>query len=412
MEYGLIGEVLKHSFSKEIHSRLFDYDYELCEVKKDELDGFLKRRNFKAINVTIPYKQAVIPYLYDIDSAAEKIGAVNTVVNKDGRLYGYNTDFSGLKAMLVKNRMCLENKKVLILGSGGTSKTAFAVAENMGAKEIYLVSRFEKEGFITYGDAYENHFDADGIINTTPCGMFPKTGVSAVDIKNFKNLSFVCDVIYNPLCSKLVTDAKKFGINACGGLYMLVSQAAFAAEKFTGQTVAESKITEIFSEVKSEKENIVLIGMPGCGKTTVGKILSKKTGKKFVDTDKIIEEKAGVTISKFFKTHSEEDFRDLESAVTADISKEQGLIIATGGGAVLREENVDLLKENGRLCFIDRPLDKLIATDDRPLSSNRADLEKRYRERYGIYVSRADIKVDGSINPNSVAELILKEFSN
>lgn len=412
MEYGLIGEVLKHSFSKEIHSKLSSYDYELCEVKKNELDGFLKSRSFKAINVTIPYKEAVIPYLYSIDSAAEKIGAVNTVVNKNGRLYGYNTDFFGLKSLLIKNNMCLKNKKVLILGSGGTSKTALAVAKNMGAGEILLVSRTAREGFITYADAYLKHTDADGIINTTPCGMFPKTGISAIDLKAFKSLSFVCDVIYNPLSSKLIIDAKRLGINACGGLYMLVAQAAYAAEKFTGKAIPEEKQEEIFRSIKREKENIVLIGMPGCGKTTVGKILADMTGKSFVDTDKIIEEKIGVAISEFFKNHSEAEFRSLESEIVEEASKRQGLIIATGGGAVLREENALLLKENGNLYFIDRPLESLPATKNRPLSSNRAELEKRYRERYGIYKNRADFTINASGNPTEVAKLILKEFLN
>lgn len=410
MEYGCIGEVLKHSFSAEIHSKLFGYKYELCEIKKSEIDNFLKQRNFKAVNVTIPYKQTVMPYLYSVDDIAKKTGAVNTIVNNNGKLYGYNTDYSGLRALILKNNIDLKNKKVLIAGSGGTSKTAAAVARSLEAKEIYRLSRNDAAHCISYENALKYHSDTDVIINTTPCGMFPKIGSTALDIKNFSNLCAVVDVVYNPLRSKLVTDAEKRGITAVGGLYMLVAQAAFAAEKFTGKSVDPLKIDNIYTEILKSKENIVLIGMPGCGKTTIGNLTAKELKREFVDTDDLITKTVGMPIAEYFKNFGEWGFRKLESDVIKQISARQSLVIATGGGAVLNSKNIDLLRENGRVYFIDRPLDDLVISPDRPLSSNRADLEKRFLERYDTYVSSADKTINNTDCAAQVAGKIIKEF--
>lgn len=415
MEYGCIGKKLTHSFSKIIHNRLADYDYELCEIPEDSLADFMTKADFKAINVTIPYKQAVIPFLYSISDTAKKIGAVNTIVNKNGKLYGYNTDFSGMRAMIIRQGVSLKGKKVLILGSGGTSKTAAAVAENLGADEVYRVSRSGSDGAITYDEAYLKHSDAQAIINTTPCGMYPNIGVSAIDTERFKSLSSVTDAVYNPLSSALVVSAREKGINAVGGLYMLVAQAAFAAEKFIDISVTAEKTEEIYRDILREKKNIVLIGMPGCGKTTIGKLIADELDKEFVDTDSEIIKQINMPISDYFGKYGEESFRKIESEVIKRISAEQSSVIATGGGAVLNPDNIRLLKENGTVVFIDRPLEKLVTTSDRPLSSNREMLMKRYNERYQIYCLSADIKIDAvdelNLNVKAIKEVFLDENS-
>ncbi len=417
MEYGCIGEKLGHSFSKIIHNKLYRADYELKEISPENLQTFMEKKSFKAINVTIPYKQAVIPFLDEISETAKEIGAVNTVVNKNGCLYGFNTDFEGLKALILKNEIDLKNKKVLILGSGGTSKTAFAVAKNLKAKEILRVSRNETEGLITYSEAYKNHTDAEIIINTTPVGMYPNIGNSAIDIDRLPNLQGVIDVVYNPLNSDLVIKAKSKGIKAVGGLYMLIAQGVFAAERFLEKEFPKTEIDRIYKEIFTSKRNIVLIGMPSSGKTTLGKALAKELNFDFVDTDDLITKKEKMEITEIFAQKGEEEFRKIESEVIKEISSLQGSVIATGGGAVLNSRNTELLKENGVLIFLDRNIENLITTDSRPLSSNKADLQKRYNERYNIYRQSADfiINADGDIkqNLNLLKEVInIENFSN
>ncbi|MGN0451941.1 MAG: shikimate kinase [Acutalibacteraceae bacterium] len=413
MEYGCIGERLSHSFSKIIHSKIADYNYELKEIEAQDLDSFMKAADFKAINVTIPYKQAVIPYLYEISDTARKIGAVNTIVNKDGKLYGYNTDYEGMRALIKRQGADLKNKKVLVLGSGGTSKTAAAVAESLGASEVLRVSRNGNDCAVTYDYALAHHTDAGAIINTTPCGMYPNIGKTAVDISLFPDLESVTDAVYNPLSSALVTKAKEMGINAVGGLYMLVAQAVFASEKFTGSSIPKSVTDSVYKEILLDKKNIVLIGMPGCGKTTIGKAVAKETEKEFIDTDDEIVKKTGMSIPEIFQKYGERKFREIESEVIKEVAALQSSVIATGGGAVLNPENVSLLKENGVIVFINRPLEDLVTTDDRPLSSNRELLIKRYNERHGIYKSsaQAEIKAVKDLNTNiaAVKEAFLNE---
>ncbi len=391
MTYGCIGEHLSHSFSKEIHNKIETYDYTIREVPKDELDAFMTAKEFTAINVTIPYKQDVIPYLYKISDTARAIGAVNTIVNRDGRLYGYNTDFFGMKSCITRAGISLTGKKVLILGTGGTSRTAKAVAEAMGAGEIIVVSRTEKPGVITYEQAYRDHRDAGVILNTTPVGMYPNPGTAPVDIGCFPCLSGVFDAIYNPLSSRLVMDAAAKGIPAVGGLYMLVAQAVFAAEKFTGKTHGDTIIDDIYREIFISKQNIVLTGMPASGKTTVGRLLAEMTGRTFVDTDAEIVKKYGMEIPEIFAQFGEEGFRDRESDVIAEVGKNSALVIATGGGAILRDANVDALRQNGKIYFLDRPLDRLLPTADRPTANSADAIRKRYEERYGRYCSTADV---------------------
>jgi shikimate dehydrogenase len=413
MQYGLIGEHLPHSFSKIIHEDIGLYEYELHEVAKEDIDSFMKQKDFKAINVTIPYKQTVIPYLDEISERAEAIGAVNTIVNRDGKLFGDNTDFGGMLSLIDKMGLDLSGKKVLILGTGGTSKTAFAVADSLEAKEIYKVSRSAKEGSISYEEMYEKHADADIIINTTPCGMFPDTYKRPVDLERFSNIEGVVDAIYNPLSSMLVQQAKELGAKAQGGLYMLVAQAVLAAEIFTDQLLDEELIDKIYGKLLAQKRNIVLTGLPSSGKTTAGKRLAEITGRRFIDSDDVIIEREGVPISEIFSKRGEKAFRDIESEVIAELSKENGVIIATGGGAVLRKENVEALKTNGLIVFLDRDPDTLIPTDDRPLFDEKEKMKKLYKDRYPIYTATADIhfKADcGYEEAGDAVYALLKEF--
>ena len=410
MKYGCIGKHLTHSFSKEIHTSLADYEYELKEIPKDRFNEFMAEGDFKAINVTIPYKEAVIPYLYFIDDTAKEIGAVSTIVNKDGRLYGYNTDFYGMKLLIEHAGIELNDKKVAVLGTGGTSKTANAVAKKLLAREILTVSRTKKPSTITYEELYENHSDIDVVINTTPSGMFPENFSFPLDIERFPKLSGVIDAVYNPLRTKLVSNAKNQGIKAEGGLYMLVSQGVLASEIFLEKKYEEGKIDEIFCRLKRQKENIVLIGMPSSGKSTIGGEIAKRLGRDFYDTDELVEEKTGMKIPNLIELSGEENFRDTECEVVKEVSKKTGVVIATGGGVILREENVNALRQNGKIYFLDRPLEKLVPTEERPLTSNMEALAKKYNERYDIYVKSSDVKIDASGDINTVSDSITGDF--
>ena len=410
-KFGLIGKKLGHSFSAEIHKAFGGYDYSLIELSEYELKSFFSAREFSGVNVTIPYKEAVIPLLDEISDSAKAIGSVNTVVNKNGRLIGYNTDFGGMNALIKKMGLDLSGKKIAILGSGGTSKTAYALAKELKAREIYVVSRRKADGFITYDELYSDHKDVEILINATPCGMFPNIGESPLDISHLDNLCGVIDAIYNPLSSKLVLQAKEKGINAEGGLFMLVAQAALAVELFKGEPVSAESILDIYKSIYSKKENIVLIGMPASGKTTIGKIIAENLCKEFYDTDELIARKYGKSIPEIFSEIGESGFRKLESEAIKEIAAKQGCVIATGGGAVLCKNNIDTLKQNGRVVFIDRSLDSLIPTSDRPLSANREALEKRYKERYDIYCQSADIHISCGDDALENATNILKEMS-
>ncbi|MCQ2506341.1 MAG: shikimate dehydrogenase [Lachnospiraceae bacterium] len=409
MEYGLIGEKLGHSYSKQIHASIADYNFEIKEIAREDIDAFMKAKDFKAINVTIPYKETVIPYLDEIEETALRIGAVNTVINDKGRLLGYNTDFYGMVTLIKANGIELKGKKVLILGTGGTCKTSFCVAESLGASSIYKVSRSGKDESLTYEEVLSKHTDADIIINTTPCGMFPNVDSTPIDLKLFNKLSGVIDAIYHPLRSNLVLEAEKLNIPTCGGLLMLAAQAVKGCEKFLNTSFDESVAIKAYKNVLFEMRNIVLIGMPSAGKTTVGKVLAKRTGKVFVDTDDVIKEKIGSTIKEFFDTKGEEAFRDIETEVIKELSNKPNLIIATGGGAVLREENVRALKRDGLIYMLDRSIDKLTPTSDRPLLQNREMLESLFAKRYRIYINTADVIIDANGTIDEVANAILND---
>ncbi len=408
MEYGLIGEHLPHSFSKIIHEKLAHYQYDMLELAPDEVDSFMRKKDFKGINVTIPYKERVIPYLDEISDRARRIGAVNTIINRDGRLCGHNTDYFGIRELLRLNGTDPAGRKVLILGSGGTSKTARAVAEDQGASIICRVSRTGKDGAITYEEMYEKHTDAEVIINTTPCGMYPDIDACPVDLDKFRSLRGVIDVVYNPLRTVLVLEAQKRGIPATGGLYMLVIQAIYAAEIFTGRQFDRETADLVYQEVLNSKRSIVLTGMSMSGKTTLGSLLSGKLGRRVVDTDQMVIKKEQRQITDIFAKDGEPYFRDVESEMVRSLATENGLIIATGGGVVLREENVDALKKNGHIVFLDRPLEQILPTDDRPLANTRDKVTALFTKRYPTYRATCDGFVPNDMTPEEGAERILR----
>lgn len=409
VDYGLIGETLGHSYSPEIHAQLGDYSYKLLPMDKKELDVFLKNREFKGVNITIPYKEFVIDYLDEISSEASSIGAVNTVVNLDGKLYGTNTDYYGMKALINRIGINLNGSKVLILGTGGTSKTAATVVKNGGAKEFTKVSRTDKFNAITYSKALEQK-DTDIIINTTPVGMFPELMTeSPIILDCFSHLKGVVDVVYNPLRTELVLTAQEKNIPSAGGLYMLVMQAIYSAELFMDKSIDKNIAYEIYHQLRAKLENIVLIGMPSSGKTTLGKAIARQSNREFIDTDELIYRKIGKRHDEIIVEEGESAFRKIESEIISTLRSKTGAVIATGGGSILNRNNQRSLLANGRCYFLDRPLEDLSPTEDRPLTSTQEDLEKRYRERLPIYNKLAYKKIAIDSEPEVLAKRILKE---
>jgi shikimate dehydrogenase len=390
MKYGLIGEKIGHSFSPQIHGTLASYEYILRPVPRNELDEFIKNRDFCGLNVTIPYKKAVMPFCDYLDPDAAGIGSVNTLVVKDGRLCGYNTDLQGFIYMATRSGISFEGKKIIILGTGGTAMTAQAASKKLGAGEIVLISRTGENNYSNLS----RHADADVLVNTTPVGMYPNCGKSPVDLSLFPKLSGVLDVIYNPLKTALLLEAERRGLPRSGGLPMLVVQAKASAELFTGKKIPDTKIEEVVAALRRQMSNVVLIGMPGSGKSTLGKALAQELGKKFVDTDEEIATRAGMSIPEIFARHGEGHFRQLESEVISDLGKETGYVIATGGGCVLRDENYLPLRQNGIVLYITRPIKELPA-DGRPLSQS-GSLEEMFRVRRPRYELFADAVVDNS----------------
>ncbi len=410
MKCGLIGRKLGHSYSCQIHHAIADYSYDLWELEPEQLAPFLQKGDFAGVNVTIPYKQQVIPYLDDLSDTARAIGAVNTIVNRSGRLYGDNTDLAGMIALIRRLGLELHGKKVLILGTGGTSKTARAAAQQLGAAEVYRLSRSGREDAVTYEEARRLHGDAAVLINTTPCGMYPAVEDCPLDPADFPRLEGVVDAVYNPLRTNLVLAARERGIPAQGGLYMLAAQAVYAGALFRGCQAAQADIDLAYRTVLRQVENIVLIGMPSAGKTTVGQLLARRTGKKFTDTDTLAEQRIGMTIADYFRTSGEEAFRAREQETVAEVSAVGGQIIATGGGAILRRENLTALRRNGLLVFLDRPIEQLTATVDRPLASDREALRRRYEERYALYRAAADVYIKNDGSPEEAADQIERQW--
>ncbi len=407
IEYGLIGEKLSHSYSQLIHDRLGDYRYELYSIAPDDLDAFMKARRFKGLNVTIPYKKAVIPYCDELSRAAERIGSVNTlVIRKDGSLYGHNTDYDGFIYAVRSAKIDFNNKKVLILGSGGTSMTTRAAASDLGASEVIVVSR---NGEVNYEIVYDQK-NAGIIVNTTPVGMYPNNGEASLDLSRFPSLSGVVDVVYNPLRTALLLQSEKLGIPCTCGLPMLVAQAKAASELFFSKTIDDSETLRILSALLGKVTNIVLIGMPGSGKTSIGCAVAECLDRRFVDTDDLIVERTGLSIPDIFERMGETEFRRIENEVISEIGKEKGLVIATGGGAILSEPNRDALKQNGRVYHITRTLQKL-ATDNRPLSKSIKALEAIKAEREPIYNAFCDIAVPNESDISSAAGLIMEDYN-
>jgi len=401
MKCGLLGRKLSHSYSPQIHSLLGDYPYELFEIEPDHLASFLKNGDFTGINVTIPYKKDVIPYLDELSPVAQKLGAVNTIIKRrDGSLFGHNTDYAGFHAMVKNCDISVGGKKILVLGSGGASNTATAVLEELGG-HVTVISRSGKNRY----DTIDKHSDAAMIVNTTPVGMFPNTGSSPVDLSCFPNLEAVLDVIYNPARTKLLLDAESRGLVTENGLRMLVAQAKEAAEYFTENTIPDNRIQQIHKILSRQMENIFLIGMPGCGKSAVGKLLAEQCGKTFVDADAEIIALAGKSIPEIFAESGESGFRVLETKVLDMLGKQSGLVIATGGGCVTQVCNYPLLHQNGRIFWLKRPLD-LLPTEGRPLSQSKS-LVDMYTVRKPLYNAFSDHAVDNSGTPNDTIAKIL-----
>ena len=406
MEFGLIGEHLGHSFSREIHEKLTGLPYELKEFPREELDGFMKKAPFRAINVTIPYKELVIPCLNIVSPEAARIGAVNTIVKRDGRLWGYNTDYFGFSELARRAGISFSGRKVLILGAGGAAKTVRAVAMDQGAASVVNAVRAPRCAGQIRLDSIPADNDFEIIVNATPVGMFPDDGAIPADPALFPRLEGALDLIYNPLRTNFILRSRSLGVPAEGGLFMLVAQAVKAASLFHSKSFPEETTEELFMDLSRAKGNIVLCGMPSSGKTTVGRLLAERRGLEFLDTDELIVGREGRPISEIFAAVGEAGFRRIESEIIQEVSRRHGCVIATGGGAVLDPSNVQALKRNGTVCLIRRSLELLQATADRPLSSNREALERLQEQRRGSYESAADHVIDN----NSSLEDCLRQF--
>lgn len=390
MKCGLLGRKLGHSYSPQIHALMADYPYNLFEKEPEEVADFIRHGDYTGINVTIPYKKDVIPFLDELSPMAKRMGAVNTIVRRnDSSLFGHNTDYFGFSDLIRHSGIAVSKKKVLVLGSGGASNTAVKVLEDLGANVI-IISRSGENNYHNLA----RHADASVIVNTTPVGMYPNAGIAPVDLREFPHLTGVLDMIYNPARTQLLLDAETLGIPNANGLWMLVAQAKESAEYFCGHPLPDTLIEDVYQKLSDQMQNLVLIGMPGCGKSTVGRALAQALGRPFVDADKEIEDLAGISIPEIFATGGEPAFRTLETKVLEDFGKRSGLVIATGGGCVTRQENYPLLHQNSRIFWLQRALAQL-PTDGRPLSQSN-DLHDLYERRKGLYEAFADHIIDNN----------------
>lgn len=402
--YGLLGRKLSHSLSPQIHAHFGSYNYELFCREPEELDGFFKDKTLKAYNVTIPYKIEAFNRCDELSETAKKIGSVNTVIRlADGSLYGDNTDYFGFDFMSKSCGAEYKGKKVLVLGSGGASLTVCAVAKDFGAKEIVVISRNGENNY----DNINKHYDADIIVNTTPVGMYPNNGECLVDLRKFTNLCCVLDLIYNPCKTRLLLDAEDLGIPCANGLTMLVAQGLRSAEQFPDAQLCNKDINVVCNSILKEQKNIVLIGMPGCGKSTVGKILSEKLQRELLDTDEEIIRTDGRTIPEIFENDGEKFFRDLETTAIELVGKQLSKIIATGGGAVMKKENRDALRQNGTVIYLKKDL-SLLSLEGRPLSKNEDAVRKIYEARKDTYEAFADFTVEVDADAKITAERVIE----
>lgn len=417
---GLLGEKLGHSFSPLIHGCLTDYKYSLFEKAPDMAEDFLRNGDFDGINVTIPYKKLAFSVCDRVSDIAAKIGSVNTVIRQNGMLYGYNTDYYGFTYLVKKAGFDVSKGKTLVLGSGGSSVMACTALRDLGSKEVVVISR---SGENNYSNIYDLHHDAAFVVNTTPIGMFPNNGASAVDLSRFPNCKGVIDIIFNPSKTKLLLDAEGLGIPFINGLPMLVAQAKQAFELFTGQISHDGLSGEVLSKtgmssyeiidditfnIESSTKNIILIGMPGCGKSTVGALLASKLSRPFIDIDFEIEKRINMSICDFFAKCGEPAFRKIENEVLDEFTRKSGLVIATGGGVIKNPLNYHLIKQNGVIVMLNRPLNEL-ATDGRPISMS-CSIEKLERERLPIYNAWKDFDVPCN-TPEQTACNIIKCLS-
>ena len=410
MRRGLIGEHLGHSYSQRIHETLGGYPYELIEVALQDLDAWMKNKDFAALNVTIPYKKAVIPYLEELDERARRIGAVNTIVNDHGRLIGKNTDYYGCRFMLEQAGMEIQGRKVILLGNGGAAQAVQAVLEDLGAAAIVKVKRNPSPETLTYEEAYRDHSGAQVIVNTSPVGMFPAQEGIPVELDRFPQLESVADVIYNPHRTRLIVEAQKRGCRTATGLSMLTAQAAEAIEAFIGKPVAPESILRMTAELAREKMNLVLIGMPGCGKSTIARKLAEISGRPAVDIDQRIVERIGMPIRDFFAQQGEARFRQIEAEILAEVTLQTGQIIATGGGIVKDWDNVRRLRQSGKVYFLDRSLDQLETDPSRPLSSSREALRQLYDQRIDLYRAACDQQIENNGSADQTARRLWQDW--
>lgn len=405
MVYGLLGRKLGHSYSPQIHALLGDYEYRLFEVEPQDLEAFLKKREFGGINVTIPYKKDVLPYLSGISDNAKRIGAVNTIIVKeDGGLYGDNTDYDGFLCLVQKSGFQVKGKKALVLGTGGASLPVSAVLSDLGAREVVFISRSGENNY----QNLSRHADADFIVNTTPVGMYPNNLKAPLSLSEFPNLSGVLDIVYNPQKTKLILDAERLGIPAYSGLLMLVAQGKRAAELFLGHDIPDSETDRIFKKLSTEMQNIVLVGMPGCGKTTVGKALAEQLNRPFFDADEEILKRTGKSAEAWIEACGETVFRQKETEVLESLCKQSGTVIATGGGAVTVPENADILRQNSIVFFINRDVSAL-PVEGRPLSKATA-LSEMYKVRLPLYRSVCDYEIAADDSVEAVVRRILEDL--
>ena len=406
LEFGLLGEHLGHSFSPAIHRQLGGYDYQLVELPPDQVGPFLQKGSFRGLNVTIPYKKTVMAYCRELSPAAERIGSVNTIVRRpDGSLYGDNTDYDGFRYLLQSAGAQVRGKKVLVLGSGGASLTVRAVLADLGAGSVVTISR---SGPDHYGNL-ERHRDAEFLINTTPVGMYPNTGIAPVDLDQFPRCTGVFDLIYNPAKTQLLLEGERRGLLWSNGLGMLVAQAKAAAERFLNRPLPEDQVAEITTSMEKQTRNLLLIGMPGCGKTTVGRELARRLQRPLEDLDQRIVESSGYSIPELFAREGEEGFRAWEHRVLCETAKESGRVIACGGGIVTRRENWDPMRQNSTVLYLRRDLD-LLPTSGRPMSQANP-VETLYRQRAPLYERLADLTVDNRRTPEETAQEIIRRLA-
>lgn len=402
---GLLGDKLRHSYSPQIHSKFGDYQYKLYEKNSEQVEDFIKNGNWDGLNVTMPYKKTVLPMCSELSDRAKKIGSVNTLIKRpDGSIYGDNTDAYGFECLVKKLGVEVKDRKAVVFGSGGASAAVCAVLKDMGVSELYVISRHGEDNY----NNLSRHFDSEIIVNATPLGMYPDNGKAAVDLSLFPKCKAVFDLVYNPVRTALIMQAESLNIPCAGGLYMLVSQAKGSSEQFSGRKIPESAIESAMRELRLSMENIVLVGMPGCGKSTVAEELSKISGRKVYDSDHIIEENEGMTIPEIFTKFGESHFRTLETKVLSELGKLSGAVIATGGGAVTREENYPLLHQNSHIVWIKREL-SLLPSDSRPISQVKS-IENIYAEREKMYSDFSDFAVLNDKSPSQTANTILEKL--